>query len=678
LIGGSSNDNLFQTANVVEELDRVRAFGGNYVRNTMSSRDPGDLHAFYRDPQTGQYDLSRWNDEYWNRLRLFLDATRDDRDIIVQLEIWATYDFYTRPAHDIDGVTAWGRNRFNPANNINYAERESGLYETFRSTHGTLINPFFKTVLPLRQPFDFQTRTVLLEVQHQFVDKLLSHTLDHDHVLFVIDNETNTDPLWPKYWSQYIRKQAAERGLTIEVTEMWDTFDPTDGAVPDARLQNPATHFFARRATVSNTLNDPENYSYIEISNHNVQVGEVHFKTGNYIWNEVQRSGIIRPINNTKIYGSDQVEWTGSDRDGKERFWRNIFAGLASVRFHRPPGGLGHTEAAMAHVRSMRMFADAVDITRLVPRTDLLSDWAENEAYCLAEPGSTYAVVFMDGRQVRLDASALNRSRVRVRWLNIEENRWREARVNRGNDGTVSLRTPGSGFWLALVTGTLLVPGRRTVTAALRVLGLDASPRFQNYHRVLSRARWSARHAAQVLLRQLVETFAPEGPLVFALDDTIERRWGRRIKARGIYRDPVRGSHGHFVKASGLRWLSLMLLAPVPWAGRVWALPFLTALCSAERYARENGKRHKTLLDWARQMVLQLRRWLPERTLILVGDNAYAALEWLDSVRRHATLIPRSPTESGPAPRTDNEPDYDAFSDEGVFTSLTLSWYTEA
>ena len=183
-----------------------------------------------------------------------------------------------------------------------------------------------------------------------------------------------------------------------------------------------------------------------------------------------------------------------------------------------------------------------------------------------------------------------------------------------------------------LAIGTLLVPGRRTVTAALRALGQDTSATFQNYHRVLSRARWSAHRAGQILLQQLVGTFAPEGPLVFALDDTIERRWGKRIKARGIYRDPVRSSHGHFVKTSGLRWLSLMLLAPVPWAGRVWALPFLTALCPSERYARQSGRRHKTLLDWARQMVFQLRRWLPDREIILVGDNAYAALEWLERV----------------------------------------------
>jgi hypothetical protein len=192
-----------------------------------------------------------------------------------------------------------------------------------------------------------------------------------------------------------------------------------------------------------------------------------------------------------------------------------------------------------------------------------------------------------------------------------------------------------------LLLGALLSPGRRTVTQALRVMGRAHERHFPNYHRVLSRARWSCREAGRILLLLLVRTFAAEGPLVFGLDDTIERRWGRKIQARGIYRDPVRSSHGHFVKASGLRWLSLMLLSPISWAGRVWALPFLTALCPSERWAAQRGRRHKKLTDWARQMVFQLRRWLPERELIVVGDSAYAALEWLNAVRPHVIAITR-------------------------------------
>jgi DDE superfamily endonuclease len=163
---------------------------------------------------------------------------------------------------------------------------------------------------------------------------------------------------------------------------------------------------------------------------------------------------------------------------------------------------------------------------------------------------------------------------------------------------------------LVLVVGAILAPGKRTVSAILRVMGLEQDPQFQTYHRVLNRAVWSSRKASAILLSQLVAVFASSGTLVFGIDDTIERRWGKRIAARGIYRDAVRSSHEHCVKASGLRWLSLMLLVPIPWAQRVWALPFLTVLAPSERYHAQRSQRHKTLTDWARQMLVQLRRWL--------------------------------------------------------------------
>jgi hypothetical protein len=180
-----------------------------------------------------------------------------------------------------------------------------------------------------------------------------------------------------------------------------------------------------------------------------------------------------------------------------------------------------------------------------------------------------------------------------------------------------------------LMVGAILAPGKRTVTSVLRILGRSDDARFQNYHRVLNRVRWSPRQASRILLGLLVKTFAPSGPLLVGLDDTIERRWGHKIAARGIYRDPVRSSHSHLVKTSGLRWLSLMLLVEIPWAGRVWALPFLTVLAPSERYHQKRQQRHKSLLDWGRQMLLQLRRRLPERPLVLVADNGYAALDFL-------------------------------------------------
>ena len=194
---------------------------------------------------------------------------------------------------------------------------------------------------------------------------------------------------------------------------------------------------------------------------------------------------------------------------------------------------------------------------------------------------------------------------------------------------------------LVLVTGALLAPGRRTVTTALSVLGLREVATFTTFHRVLNRNRWSGRWLARQLLHQLVEAFVPQGPVVVGIDETIERRWGAKIKARGIYRDPVRSSHGHFVKASGLRWISVMLLAPIPWAGRVWALPFLTALAPSECFAHMRDCRHKKLTDWVRQLLLQAARWLPERRLVAVGDMSYAAIELLAAVRRHLTIVAR-------------------------------------
>jgi hypothetical protein len=207
---------------------------------------------------------------------------------------------------------------------------------------------------------------------------------------------------------------------------------------------------------------------------------------------------------------------------------------------------------------------------------------------------------------------------------------------------------------LILIAGALLTPGRRTVAAILRVMGLGQARTFTSYHRVLNRNVWSGRELAGRLLVLLIRAFVPDGPIVLGLDDTLERRRGAKITAKGIYRDPVRSSHSHFVKASGLRWLSLMLLAPIPWAGRVWALPFLSVLAPSERYHREHGLRHKTLLDFGRQVLLQARRWLPDRPIVAVTDTSFAALEFLAAVRQHVWVVTRLRLDANlfaPAPR---------------------------
>ena len=191
-----------------------------------------------------------------------------------------------------------------------------------------------------------------------------------------------------------------------------------------------------------------------------------------------------------------------------------------------------------------------------------------------------------------------------------------------------------------LLMGAILAPGARTVSSALRTMGLDQEKRFHRYHRLLSHARWSSLKASRVLLGLLVEMFVPEGdPLVVGIDETLERRWGKKIAAKGVYRDPVRSTHEEFVKSSGLRWVCVMLLVEIPWAARVWALPFLSALAPSERYAAKRGKRHKKITEWAWQLLLVLRRWYPQRKMVAVADRAYASLKLLDRCRKLSNPI---------------------------------------
>lgn len=194
-----------------------------------------------------------------------------------------------------------------------------------------------------------------------------------------------------------------------------------------------------------------------------------------------------------------------------------------------------------------------------------------------------------------------------------------------------------------LLVGAMLAPSKRTVTTALRMMGKSREKNFQTYHRVLNRARWSALTGARILLGLLVATFAPSGTVLFGLDDTIERRRGDKIAAKGIYRDPVRSSRSHFVKASGLRWLGCMLLAEVSWAGRVWALPFLTVLCPSERFYRQRGRQHQTLVERAWQIIQVVVRWLPNRAVVFVADSSFAVIELLKRVSdlEDASLITR-------------------------------------
>ena len=436
LLGGSVEDNLFQIPDLEAHLDLLRSVGGNFVRGTMSSRDPGNVWPWARDPETGLYDLDQWQPEYWHRFRRFLELTAA-RDIIVQIEIFDPHDHHSG---------RWAHNPLNPRNNVTWTAEASGLPEVVDKHASAWTQPLFDTVPAIKD------LALVRRYQEAFVDKMLSYSLAFGHMLYCMDNETCADPAWGAHWAEHVKRRAREKGVNVETTEMWDNMDPSDGEVPGAVLQDPRDHPYLDRAKLANTLAAPEHYSFVDMSNHNMQYGQTHYETALWVRRAVERSGTPRPINCVKIYGGTSGWYPfGDERQGQQRFWRNVFAGLAAVRFHRPPSGQGLGPAAQAHIRSMRLLTDQLDIFTCVPAPELLSGHADNGAFCLADPGRAYAVCVLDGGRVRLDCSA-STGRLLLHWLHIAQGRWVTAVPHSVLPGAaVPLDPPGPGFFAAVL-----------------------------------------------------------------------------------------------------------------------------------------------------------------------------------------------------------------------------------
>ncbi len=425
LLGGSWQDNLFNhPVGLERHLDVMQSVGGNYLRNVMSHRNVGNVFAY--EQVDGEFDLDRWNEEYWRRFENFLKLTHE-RDIVVQIEIWATWDHY----NDHQSIGGWSKHPFNPVNNVNYTAEESGL--PVAVDYGAGATPtdhkFFHTAPAL------ENNTVVLRYQQAYVDKLLSYSLKYPHVLYCMNNETGEPVAWSDFWARYVRAQSAEAGRQVEVAEMRRHHDIT---APDHR----------------HMVKHPDLYSFLDISQNNTQGGQTHWDRMMQVRVWVQDQP--RPINNNKIYSG------GNDEEAVARMFRIIFAGGASARFHRPHPlegtddheqstnwGLGLSPRAQATLRAARTLTEAMNVFACEPRNDLLSERSPNEAYCLAETGKQYAVYFPDGGSVKLDVSEA-KGNLQVRWLDINRSAWREPQVVDGG-GTLELETPSKGHWAVLV-----------------------------------------------------------------------------------------------------------------------------------------------------------------------------------------------------------------------------------
>ena len=429
LLGGSKTDHIFLLDDLKTHLDEMKVVGANYVRCTMSQREGRDLKPHKLLPD-GTFDLDQWNPEYWKRFGNMLKWTAE-REIFVQIEVWDRFDYST---------LHWETSPWNPGNNVNYTYEQTGFASKYPQHSSRDLQPFFhsnKDMPRYRKKLDLIRR-----YQEAFVAKMLSYSLDYGHVLYCMDNETSTPAEWGKYWIQFIQAKAAQNGVTVCTTDMFD----------DA--------FEAEKAKHTPILfHDAEHYMFADISQVNSRnYDQTHWERLRWLLRQVNTHP--RPSNHTKIYGSGYKSFgTGGPEDGIERFWRNILGGSASARFHRPDSGNGLNDLAKGSIKAARILESLIKFWDITPQMNLLSNREINEAYLAAKPGEHYALYFTNGGSVGLDLSGATGS-FDVTWISVSmgirtrtsaAGGYRLMKKTIEGGGLVTISAPYKGGWVAAI-----------------------------------------------------------------------------------------------------------------------------------------------------------------------------------------------------------------------------------
>ncbi len=419
LLGATDNDNLYQSPDMMDQLDLLVKNGGNYIRNTMSSRDSLDVWPF-KMLDNGNYDLNDWNAEYWSRFENLLKAA-DKRAVIVQIEVWDRFDFSRGP---------WKLNPLNPENNINY-DSLVGMSSWYPKHPATDVQPFFHTIsgMPLYSPSLDEVR----KYQELYVDKLLKYTLQFGNVLYCMNNETSTPKEWGMYWMDYISNRAAEADKKVYVTDMFD-------------------HYFTPQScdNCNYEIETPELYQFVDVSQINSRnFDQMHWDSLKWIVEARNRVEPLRPVNCVKTYGGMNSSWgSGSNQDGVERLVRQMLLGVAAGRHHRGPHGNGNNENALASLRSIRKIEESVKFWDLEPAMEILGDRTDNEAYAARNGDEHYVIYFPLDGSVTVELP-LEANQYRFRWIEIRTGAEQEIEVDNcdANVNLTSLSDTG-GFYI--------------------------------------------------------------------------------------------------------------------------------------------------------------------------------------------------------------------------------------
>jgi hypothetical protein len=437
----NDNQGVSTTAQIKNAMDELAASGGNYLRCVLDPGMAAGIQGFDFCAKSGtKYDLNTMTSSFWTRLEMFI-AEAGKRNIIVQIEVWDRFDL-------IDGSWgSWPVSPWNPKNNINYTTSSSGLAPSYSSYNrhpflqGVPGHPAYENASGSRK----QKYDLVRSFQDKFIDKLLSITLAYNNVLYCMNNETHEHPAWGLYWMNFIEDKARARGKTVSTTDMFDD-------VFRAESSRGLTYQLSNRSK----------YDYVDASQTNSRHrDQAHWDKIKWISNAAKNMETPYLLHMTKVYGNDialdNKPWSrfkpGDSDNAIEEWWRNLLAGVAGVRFHRPTSGIGLCTMAKKCISATRKVETRVKFWDVEPRLDLLTNRQSDEAYLAADPGKAYILYFTKNGSgsVGLKLDSYPGTMFKLRWVNIGTGKWGPAKTISGGSTVTINRPDGSSHWIATI-----------------------------------------------------------------------------------------------------------------------------------------------------------------------------------------------------------------------------------
>jgi hypothetical protein len=435
------NQGVSTVDQIKEAMDELTAVGGNYLRCVLNPGMAAGIQGFdYCARSNTQYDLNTMTGSFWERLEMLISEAKK-REIIVQIEVWDRFDL-------IDGSWgSWPKSPWNPNNNVNYSSKTSGLKTSYHSFHehpflqGVPGHPVYDNASNERKRQYDQVR----EYQERFIDKLLSVTLNYNNVLYCMNNETHEHPAWGQYWMNYIQSAAHKKGKIVRTTDMFDDI---------YKMEN------SRGVKIASEYRN--RYDYIDISQVNSRHrDEDHWNAVLWLSEKLKNTNPGYLLHMTKIYGNDLAlnnnPWSGfkpGDSDNAiEEWWRNLLAGVAGVRFHRPTAGIGLCNQSKNCISATRKVESKVKFWDVKPMLNVLTDRESDEAYLGANPGHAYILYFTKSGQgsVGLNLEKFTNTTFVIHWVNVDTGKWGTTKPLDGGDIRTVTRPDDTAHWVAVI-----------------------------------------------------------------------------------------------------------------------------------------------------------------------------------------------------------------------------------